>query len=120
MVDKPHTTISVDAPHVTLINVFTVAPQRQAELVAALDRATTEIFARLPGFRSANIHASLDGTRVVNYAQWRSTAHFEAMLGRPDTREHMEEIMTIAENAEPRLFTVRTVHNVAFSGPESP
>lgn len=26
----------------------------------------------IDGFVSANIHASLDGTRAVNYAQWRS------------------------------------------------
>jgi quinol monooxygenase YgiN len=112
----PHTTISVGAPHVTLINVFTVAPEHQAELVEALDRSTVETFVRIPGFRSANIHASLDGTRVVNYAQWASKEHFEAMLGRHDTQEHMKEIMTIAEKAEPHLYTVRAVHNIEFLG----
>jgi hypothetical protein len=24
----------------------------------------------VPGFISANLHTSLDGTRVINYAQW--------------------------------------------------
>jgi quinol monooxygenase YgiN len=111
---KPLTTISVDAPHVTLIKVFSVAPQRQAELVEALDRSTAEMFVGIPGFHSANIHASLDGTRVVNYAQWASKEHFEAMLGRHDAQEHMKEIMTIAEKAEPGLFTVRAIHNIEF------
>jgi 2'-5' RNA ligase len=69
MSGTPRTTISVGASHLTLINVFTVAPQRQAELVEALDRATAEIFIHVPGFHSANIHASLDGTRVVNYGR---------------------------------------------------
>jgi len=116
MLGTPHTTISVDAPRVTLINVFTVVAQRQIELVEALDRATAALFVNIPGFRSANIHASLDGIRVVNYAQWASTEHFEAMLGRHDVQEHMKEIMTIAEKAEPRLFTVRAVHNIEFVG----
>jgi quinol monooxygenase YgiN len=111
---EPRTTIAMDVPHLTLINVFTVAPPRQDELVDALDRATAELFVDLPGFRSANIHASLDGTRVVNYAQWASKEHFEAMLGRPDAQAHMKEIMTIADKAEPRLFTVRAIHNIEF------
>jgi quinol monooxygenase YgiN len=110
--ERQYTTIAVDAPLVTLINVFTVTPERQAELVEALDRSTAETFVHLPGFGSANIHASLDGTRVVNYAQWASQEHFQAMLGRDDVQEHMKEIMTIAETAEPRLFLVRAVHNI--------
>jgi heme-degrading monooxygenase HmoA len=107
-----YTTISTDAPGVTLINVFTVAPDRQDDLVAALDRATAEVFVDLPGFRSANIHASLDGVRVVNYAQWASEEGFTAMLKRDDVQAHMKEIMTIADAYEPRLFAVRAVHNV--------
>ncbi len=116
MSGTPYSTISVDAPHVTLINVFTVAPDRQAELVAALDRATAEIFVTVPGFRSANIHASVDGTRVINYAQWESREHFEAIFGRDDVRQHMSQIMAVAENADPRLFTVQAVHHHDFLG----
>ena len=108
-----YSTISTDAPGVTLINVFTVAPERQGELVAALDRATAEVFTGLPGFRSANIHASLDGVRVVNYAQWASEEAFNTMRQRADVQAHMKEIMTIADAFEPRLFTVRAVHNVS-------
>jgi heme-degrading monooxygenase HmoA len=107
-----YTTISTDAPGVTLVNIFTVAAERQDDLVAALDRATAELFIGLPGFRSANIHASLDGVRVVNYAQWASEAAFHAMLERADVQAHMKEIMTIADAFEPRLFTVRAVHNI--------
>jgi heme-degrading monooxygenase HmoA len=107
-----YTTISTDSPGVTLINVFTVAADRQDELVAALDRATAEVFFGVPGFRSANIHASLDGVRVVNYAQWASEEAFNAMLGRADVQAHLKEIRTIADAAEPRLFQVRAVHNI--------
>jgi heme-degrading monooxygenase HmoA len=106
------TSISTDAPVVTLINVFTVAADRQGALVAALDRATAEVFVGLPGFRSANIHASLDGVRVVNYAQWASEEAFNEMRERAEVQEHMKEIMTIADGFEPRLFSVRAVHNI--------
>ena len=104
------TDIDVDAPVVTLVNVFTVAPERQAELVAALDRASTEVFVDVPGFVSANLHRSLDGVRVVNYAQWADEEAFAAMQQRPEIRAHMAEIMGIAEAFEPHLYRVEAVH----------
>jgi antibiotic biosynthesis monooxygenase (ABM) superfamily enzyme len=53
---------------VTQINVFTVEPERQQELIDLLSEAA--VFASsLPGWISASVHRSLDGTRVVNYAQ---------------------------------------------------
>jgi quinol monooxygenase YgiN len=77
------TRIAKDQPVVTLINVFTVQPADQQRLVEVLVEATEETMRHLPGFVSANIHRSLDGTRVTNYAQWRSAADFRAMLGNP-------------------------------------
>jgi Antibiotic biosynthesis monooxygenase len=105
------TPISVEAPLVTLVNVFTVEESRQAELVDALDRATREVFVGVPGFISANIHASLDGACVINYAQWADEQHFNDMQERSDVRSHIAEVMTIAAKAEPRLFRVRSIHH---------
>jgi heme-degrading monooxygenase HmoA len=103
--------IDTDAPVVTLINVFTVTPGRQQELVDALARATREVMVDVPGFVSANLHASLDGTRVANYAQWASAEAFDNMQRRPDVQKHMAEIMAIADGFEPRLFTVSSTHS---------
>jgi glycerol-3-phosphate responsive antiterminator len=64
----------------TLINVFVVDPHDQKKLVTLLEQATEPVICTLPGFISTNIHKSLDGTRVVNYAQWKSKEDFEAML----------------------------------------
>ena len=41
------------------------------------------------GFISANFHKSLDGTKVVNYAQWKSKEAFEKMLKNPTAITHM-------------------------------
>ncbi|HYY88664.1 MAG TPA: antibiotic biosynthesis monooxygenase family protein, partial [Chloroflexota bacterium] len=73
-------TIATGQDVVTLVNVFTVRPERQQQLADLLVDATRTVMNRLPGFVSANIHRSLDGTRVVNYAQWRRVEDFEAML----------------------------------------
>jgi heme-degrading monooxygenase HmoA len=103
------TVISGEADVVTLINVFTVEPENQQRLVDLLLEATGEVMNGLPGFVSANIHRSLDGTRVVNYAQWRSREAFEAMLENPEAAAHMRRAAEISENVEPRLYEVSFV-----------
>ncbi len=79
------TTISKENRVVTLVNVFTVAPENQQRLVEMLVEATEKTMKLVPGFVSANIHKSLNGARVANYAQWRSREDFEAMLKSPRT-----------------------------------
>ena len=66
----------------------------------------------LPGFVSANIHASTDGTKVVNYAQWSDTDAFRAMLANPVAQPHMTAAAEIAESYEPHLYEVSTVHTI--------
>jgi hypothetical protein len=103
------TTITTEAPVVTLINVFTVDPENQQELVRLLDEATETVMRHLPGFVSANIHAGLDGVTVANYAQWRSEEDFEAMLANPVATKHMAEMYSLAR-VEPRLYSVVSTH----------
>ena len=52
----------------TQINVFTVEPDQQQPLIDYLARAA-RVASEVPGWMSASLHRSLDGTRVVNYAQ---------------------------------------------------
>jgi antibiotic biosynthesis monooxygenase (ABM) superfamily enzyme len=107
----PATTISADAPIATLINVFAVQPDRQRQLVDVLVTATDEVMRHLPGFISANIHASGDGQAVVNYAQWESVDAFRAMLDNPEAQVHMREAAALADGYDPRLYTVESVHH---------
>jgi hypothetical protein len=58
------TMIAKGARCVTLINVFTLEPAKQHQLVVLLIHATEVTMKHLP--TSANIHKSLDGTRVTN------------------------------------------------------
>jgi heme-degrading monooxygenase HmoA len=105
-------TISKDNDVVTLINVFTVAPEDQQRLVDVLVEATRAVMRKQQGFISANIHRSLDGTRVTNYAQWQSREAFEAMLRDREAAEHMGEAARIAERFEPHLYEVSFVDEV--------
>ncbi len=63
-----------------------------------------------PGFVCANFHASLDGERVINYAQWETEEHYRAMLDNPEVRVHMDQAAKIATDVQPRLFSVKSVH----------
>jgi heme-degrading monooxygenase HmoA len=105
-------TISKDNDVVTLINVFTVQPGHQQSLVDVLVNATQTVMRHQPGYVSVNIHKSLDGTRVTNYAQWRSQEAFEAMLRNSEAAEHMGEAARIAEKFEPHLYEVSFVDEI--------
>ncbi|MHC9297398.1 antibiotic biosynthesis monooxygenase family protein, partial [Mycobacterium sp. LTG2003] len=105
------TTIQEHSSCATLINVFTVEPARCRELADLLRTATEDVMRHVPGFISANIHVSTDGTRVTNYAQWQSAAAFQAMLADPTAREHMDKCAAIAISYDPHLYTVESVHH---------
>ena len=100
------TIIRAGAPVVTLINVFTVKPERQLHLVDVLVDATEAVMWHQPGFISANIHRSFDGQRVTNYAQWRTREDFEAMLRNPEAQAHMRLAADVADSVEPHLYEV--------------
>ena len=104
------TTIELGSTPITLINVFAVRPERQRELADLLARATEEVMSGLPGFVSANIHLAVDGTRVINYAQWRTEEDFTAMLADPVAQPHMRAAAEVAESYEPHLCSVDSVH----------
>src|SRR5256885_11945039 len=105
------TTIDANANLATLINVFTVDPARQRDLVDVLVTATEEVMRHRPGFVAANIHAGAEGTRVVNYAQWESAEAFRAMLADPECQGHMKAALELAA-ADPQLYTVESVHHI--------
>ena len=103
--------ITAHADHATLINVFTVEPENAEELAELLAAATEDVMQHVDGFISANIHLSDDGTRVVNYAQWRDAAAMQAMLQDPTARQHMAKCAELAIGFDPHLYTVESVHS---------
>ena len=106
-------TIDPSNPGVTLINVFDVEPERSKELADILSTATDTVIQHLPGFKSASIHHSEDGTRVVNYAQWESAETYHTMLQNPQAQEHMKTAAELANSFSPLLYTVESVHEAS-------
>jgi quinol monooxygenase YgiN len=96
-------TISNDAKLVTFINVFTVEPANQQRLVDLLAHATVVSVRHAPGFVSATLHRSLDGTKVTMYAQWRTIEDYQAMRSNPASRDYLQEALAIAK-FEPGMY----------------
>jgi quinol monooxygenase YgiN len=99
------TTISKSNKLVTLINVFTGAPAHQQKVVDLLARATATSVRHAPGFISASLHRSLDGTKVVMYAQWRSIEDYEAMRENPAPLPYLQQAVALAK-FEPGMYEV--------------
>ena len=112
------TTIAENTGLVTLINVFTVEPSNQQALLALLARATDASVRDMPGFISAALHRSVDGTRVTMYSQWQSAEHYQryrSMLSDPVASPYVAQALAIAR-FDPGMYEVVKV----FDGPSRP
>lgn len=67
----------------TVIFSLATVPARQQELIDLMIDALETTTKHQPGFVSASFHKSLDGTRVFNYAQWRTQLQYEAFAQSP-------------------------------------
>jgi quinol monooxygenase YgiN len=91
---------------VTLINVFTVQPERQQALIDLLIEVTDSVTRHQPGFVSSSLHKSSDGSKVINYGQWRSVEDYMAVLRNADARAHILRATGLADSVEPGLYDV--------------
>jgi quinol monooxygenase YgiN len=98
-------TISEDSRLLTLVNVFTVEPGKQRELVELLIQATQSSVRYVTGFVSASLHRSLDGTKVAMYAQWRSVEDYQAMRNDPAASPYLQRALALAK-FEPGMYEV--------------
>jgi quinol monooxygenase YgiN len=98
-------TQSPEGSMVTLINVFTVEPANQRRLIELLTEATEASVRQAPGFVSARLHRSIDGTKVTMYAQWRSMDEYQAMRRDPGSFQFLQEALAISK-FEPGMYEV--------------
>jgi quinol monooxygenase YgiN len=110
------TTISPSRKLVTLINVFTVEPENQRQLLELLARATETSVRDAPGFISASLHRGLDGTKVTMYAQWRSVEDYQAMRENPAPAPYLQQALAIAK-FDPGMYEVIETYSGTASGP---
>ena len=78
-------TLSIDNSLTTVIIIFTVKPEQQQELIEVIKEFLKTVKTLL-GFVSASLHKSIDGVKVVNYAQWSSMDDFESFINNQEVK----------------------------------
>ncbi len=96
--------VSQEGNLITLINVFETRPEQQRELIDHWIRFVDSVKDGEPGLLGAALHRSIDGTRVINYAQWRSEEDHARFMKK--YREQMEARRPLAERVDPHLYEV--------------
>ncbi len=84
-------TLSLDNSLTTAIIIFTVKPERQQALIEAIAEFLP-IVKTQPGFVAAHLHRSLDGVKVVNYAQWQSLPDYDAFRSNSTVSSHSQKL----------------------------
>lgn len=89
------------AKHITLISIKKLKAEDQPELIKTLTELTEKVIEHLPGFISAKFYRSLDGTRVVNCAQWESREDWEsAMMKNADVKPYLDKVHNFETSLE--------------------
>ncbi len=96
-------TIATDNKIITVIIIFTVEPERQQELIDMIAKYL-ETVKQQPGFVSANIHKSIDGIKVANYAQWQSHADYQNFVNNTEVNKKAVKLKEF--NADVHIYEV--------------
>lgn len=91
----------------TVLIEFEVTPEECDQHVANIVEFLTSTVKQQPGFISANLHTSLDKTKVINYAQWKSEADYQAFLDNEEAQAAASKVLKF----EPRVTWMK----VAFA-----
>jgi quinol monooxygenase YgiN len=80
----------------TLLNVLTVDPANQPQLLELLRASTDTVVQTLDGWIATQLIASPDGTRVAIHSQWRDAGAVEAMRRDPRMAAYFPRIAALA------------------------
>jgi len=105
---KSMPTISRGRTPLTLINVFTVPPEKQDELIALLTDVTRHNVRHHKGFISASLHRGIDGNKVTMYAQWASIEDYQSMRQNSGPAPALEQALKLA-TFDPGMYEVAEV-----------
>lgn len=101
-------------PGCVVIAVFDVdGAERQRRTVETVGDALERGRESLPGMLSANFHASVDGSRVLNYAEWTSAEAHAAFMdspGRADVYQASSSLPGVRPIGYRRYRLYRSVH----------
>ena len=74
----------------TIILHFDVKPETQQEQLEDLIEFFESVVSKQPGLVSTNFHKSLDGTRILNYTQWKSKGDWKNAIHDKEVLNHLK------------------------------
>ena len=89
-------TIRVTKEVTTLINILTVDPKNEPELMELLRTNTENLVRTLDGWISTSFIVAKNRRRVAIYSQWRDLESVEAMQTNPTMRAYFPRIAALA------------------------
>jgi quinol monooxygenase YgiN len=93
---KMNATIAVTPEVTTLVNVLTVEPENQSQLLESLRANTDNVVRTLPGWISTSFVVSHDRRHVLIYSQWRNLASIRGMQAHPEMRAYFPHVAALA------------------------
>jgi quinol monooxygenase YgiN len=99
------TVLDLNNQLVTAIDLFKV---KDAQQTAVIDRVKQLIALaqQQPGFVSANLHRSLDGLKVANYAQWESESALEKFEQLAETQALTAQLAALIEEVDAHRYEI--------------
>ncbi len=102
--------MALDAGPVVLVNLFTVDPSEQDQIVDAW-KADAQWMKKQPGYISTQMHKAVgDSSMFLNYAVWDSVADFRTAFSNPEFQNALSHYPSSAVTA-PHLFEKIAVQN---------
>lgn len=89
----------------TTIILFRVKTDSQAAAIATITHLF-DLAKRQPGFVSANLHRSLDGVKVANYAQWENMAALEQFRRLPEAQALVSQLQDLVEEMDSHIYEI--------------
>ena len=98
-------TLDLENQLVTVIVLFRVKEGTQSEVIEHV-KGLFAIAKKQPGFVSANLHRSLDGVKVANYAQWQDLESLESFRHLPEVKERIGPLQALVEEIDSHQYEI--------------
>lgn len=99
------TMLDLENQLVTVIVLFKVKEGQQAAVVEQVKRLFA-IAKQQPGFVSANLHRSLDGVKVANYAQWESQDALGAFRQLSEAQVEVNKLRQLVDEMDSHIYEI--------------
>jgi len=89
----------------TQITIFDVAPENMEPFMDMMI-TDAEVLGKYPGLVSISLHKSFDGSKAVNYVQFRDQDARDGFHSTPDFQALLGRVKSLVRSVQPLLYEV--------------